>query len=252
MENTTEYEDSPLPEGVSSIREETTDQIQLTDGAESLTSNTEETSTEETTTEETNSTEATSENPAATETLNDQIEKHTKALDALSKDLKVKGVDFNQAVKEYNEYGALSSQTMADLARAGYPKEVVETFIESRQVLENKFTSAVYDAAGGEKEYTRLTEWAAHNLPQKVVNSFNRAIDANNLEAVSLMLDGIKAKMTAKQGTRNPSIIGGASNGTTKGFTSKAEVIEAMSDKRYGRDTAYTASVERKMLYTNF
>lgn len=58
--------------------------------------------------------------------------------------------------------------------------------------------------------------------------------------------------MTAKQGTRNPSIIGGASNGTTKGFTSKSEVIEAMSDKRYGRDAAYTASVERKMLYTNF
>lgn len=174
-------------------------------------------------------------------------------MDTLAKDLKVKGVDFNQAVKEYNEYGALSSQTMADLARAGYPKEVVETFIESRQVLENKFTNAVYDAAGGEKEYARLTQWAAQNLPSKVVNSFNRAIDSNNLEAVSLMLDGIKAKMTAKQGTRNPSIIGGATTApSTKGFTSKAEVIEAMSDKRYGRDAAYTASVERKMLYTNF
>lgn len=249
MENTTEYVDTELPEGVSSIREETTDQLQLDDSTNGLTTEEGQPQTEP----ESNPTQPTTEEEGATkEDLGTQIEKHTKALDTLAKDLKVKGVDFNQAVKEYNEYGALSSQTMADLARAGYPKEVVETFIESRQVLENKFTNAVYDAAGGEKEYARLTQWAAQNLPSKVVNSFNRAIDSNNLEAVSLMLDGIKAKMTAKQGTRNPSIIGGATSApSTKGFASKAEVIEAMSDKRYGRDAEYTASVERKMLYTN-
>lgn len=248
MENTTEYVDTTLPEGVSSIREETTDQLQLDDSTNTMTAEEGQHQTEP----ESNPTQPTTEEEATKEDLGTQIEKHTKALDTLAKDLKVKGVDFNQAVKEYNEYGALSSQTMADLARAGYPKEVVETFIESRQVLENKFTNAVYDAAGGEKEYARLTQWAAQNLPSKVVNSFNRAIDSNNLEAVSLMLDGIKAKMTAKQGTRNPSIIGGATTApSTKGFTSKAEVIEAMSDKRYGRDAAYTASVERKMLYTN-
>lgn len=248
MENTTEYVDTTLPEGVSSIREETTDQLQLDDSTNGLTTEEGQPQTEP----ESNPTQPTTEEEATKEDLGTQIEKHTKALDTLAKDLKVKGVDFNQAVKEYNEYGALSSQTMADLARAGYPKEVVETFIESRQVLENKFTNAVYDAAGGEKEYARLTQWAAQNLPSKVVNSFNRAIDSNNLEAVSLMLDGIKAKMTAKQGTRNPSIIGGATSApSTKGFASKAEVIEAMSDKRYGRDAEYTASVERKMLYTN-
>lgn len=248
MENTTEYVDTALPEGVSSIREETTDQLQLDDSTDTMTAEEGQPQTEP----ESNPTQPTTEEESTKEDLGTQIEKHTKALDTLAKDLKVKGVDFNQAVKEYNEYGALSSQTMADLARAGYPKEVVETFIESRQVLENKFTNAVYDAAGGEKEYARLTQWAAQNLPSKVVNSFNRAIDSNNLEAVSLMLDGIKAKMTAKQGTRNPSIIGGATTApSTKGFTSKAEVIEAMSDKRYGRDAAYTASVERKMLYTN-
>lgn len=252
MENNTEYVDTELPEGVSSIRVETTDQIQLDDSTESLTQPQTEEGTTEEQTETSANTETETSKTSETDSIETQIEKHTKALDTLAKDLKVKGVDFNQAVKEYNEFGALSSQTMADLSRAGYPKEVVEAFIESRQVLENKFTTAVYDAAGGEKEYARLTEWAAHNLPQKVVNSFNRAIDSNNLEAVSLMLDGIKAKMTAKQGTRNPSIIGGATKASTKGFTSKAEVIEAMSDKRYGRDAEYTASVERKMLYTNF
>ena len=83
--------------------------------------------------------------------LNVKIDKHTKTLDALGKDLKAKGVDFNQAIKEYNEYGALSSKTMADLAQAGYPSEVIEGFIESRHNLESEFTNAVYNSAGGEQ-----------------------------------------------------------------------------------------------------
>lgn len=183
--------------------------------------------------------------------LNDKIEKHTKTLDALGKDLKAKGVDFNQAIKEYNEYGALSSKTMADLAQAGYPAEVIEGFIESRQNLESEFTNAVYSAAGGEQAYNKVIEWAQGNLSNKILSSFNRAIDNNNLEAVALMFEGMKAKMVAKQGTRNPTIMGGGvTNGGYKGFSNKQEVVEAMSDPRYGTDPNYTRSVELRMFYT--
>lgn len=183
--------------------------------------------------------------------LNDKIDKHTKTLDALGKDLKAKGVDFNQAIKEYNEYGALSSKTMADLAQAGYPAEVIEGFIESRQNLESEFTNAVYNSAGGEQTYNKVIEWAQGNLSNKVLSSFNRAIDNNNLEAVTLMFEGMKAKMIAKQGTRNPTIMGGGvTNGGYKGFSNKQEVVEAMSDPRYGTDPNYTRSVELRMFYT--
>lgn len=183
--------------------------------------------------------------------LNDKIDKHTKTLDALGKDLKAKGVDFNQAIKEYNEYGALSSKTMADLAQAGYPSEVIEGFIESRQNLESEFTNAVYNSAGGEQAYNKVIEWAQGNLSNKVLSSFNRAIDNNNLEAVTLMFEGMKAKMVAKQGTRNPTIMGGGvTTGGYKGFSSKQEVVEAMSDPRYGADPSYTRAIEMKMYYT--
>lgn len=183
--------------------------------------------------------------------LNVKIDKHTKTLDALGKDLKAKGVDFNQAIKEYNEYGALSSKTMADLAQAGYPSEVIEGFIESRQNLESEFTNAVYNSAGGEQTYNKVIEWAQGNLSNKVLSSFNRAIDNNNLEAVTLMFEGMKAKMVAKQGTRNPTIMGGGvTTGGYKGFSSKQEVVEAMSDPRYGADPSYTRAIEMKMYYT--
>ena len=183
--------------------------------------------------------------------LNVKIDKHTKTLDVLGKDLKAKGVDFNQAIKEYNEYGALSSKTMADLAQAGYPSEVIEGFIESRHNLESEFTNAVYNSAGGEQAYNKVIEWAQGNLSNKVLSSFNRAIDNNNLEAVTLMFEGMKAKMIAKQGTRNPTIMGGGvTTGGYKGFSSKQEVVEAMSDPRYGADPSYTRAIEMKMYYT--
>lgn len=184
--------------------------------------------------------------------LQAQIDKHSKTIDALKKDLGEKGVDFNEAVKEYNASGTLSKQTIADLVKAGYPQEVIETFIESRVALEERFTKTVYDLAGGQKEYTSLMQWAGANLPEKVVKSFNKAVDNNNLEAISLMLEGIKAKRVAKMGTRNPSILGGspASASTYKGFANVQEMTKAMSDPRYGRDAEYTRSVEMKMYHT--
>lgn len=184
--------------------------------------------------------------------IQEEVTKNANALNAIKKDLKAKGVDLNQAVREYNATGALSNKTIAELVSAGYPEEVIETFLEGRQALEERFTDAVYKAAGGEQEYQQIIAWAKNNLPQKTLESYNRAIDNNNLEALTLMLEGIKAKRSAKMGTRNPSILGsGANKPRTQGFSSKEEVIKAFSDPRYGRDPAYMREMEMKMLYTD-
>ena len=185
--------------------------------------------------------------------LQAEVDKHTKAVESLKKDLKSKGVDFNAAVKEYEATGDLSEETIKSLEEAGYPAEVVESFIEGRKAMEAKFTEAVYDSVGGEKEYQKIVSWASNNLKGKSIESFNRAIDNNNIDAITLMLEGMKAKMIAKMGTANRSIHGSAKppQSKPKGFTSKAEVIKAMSDPRYGRDAQYTMSVEQMMWATD-
>lgn len=177
--------------------------------------------------------------------------------DALKDDLKTKGVDFETAVSEYNEKGVLSDATMNALEKAGYPKAVVEGFINSRQILENQYTSAVYEAAGGEEAYSRMTQWAAANLPKADIETFNAAIDSGNLGTVKLIMGGIRSAMgeamTQKHGTSNPSVMGGpASTNTTGGFADKAEMVKAMSDKRYCRDPRYTKLVESRMAKTTW
>lgn len=186
--------------------------------------------------------------------LQKEVDKHDKAVNSIKEDLKSKGVSFNDAVKEYESNGSLSEETIKALENAGYPAEVVESFIEGRKAIEAKFTQTVYDSVGGEKEYQKVIQWASQNLPKKSIDSFNRAIDNNNIDAITLMLEGMKAKMVAKMGTTNRSIHGGATapKSSPKGFTSKQEVIKAMSDPRYGRDAEYTQQVERQMWATNF
>lgn len=187
--------------------------------------------------------------------LQTDVERHSKAVESIKNDLKSKGVDFNDAVREYTETGELSEATVKALEGAGYPQEVIESFIEGRRAIEDRFTQAVYDAVGGEKEYQRVTEWASKNLQKKTLDSFNRAIDNNNIDAITLMLEGMKAKMVAKMGTANKSIHGGALSPTTgkpKGYATKSEIIKAMSDPKYGRDAEYTRQVEQKMWATDF
>ena len=148
---------------------------------------------------------------------------------------------------------APSEETIKALEDAGYPVEVVESFIEGRKAIEAKFTNAVYESVGGEKEYQKIITWASNNLQKKSIDSFNRAIDNNNIDAIVLMLEGMKAKMVAKMGTAKKSIHGSAKphQSQPQGFTSKADIIKAMSDPRYGRDAKYTQEVEQMMWATN-
>lgn len=186
--------------------------------------------------------------------LQEEVDKHSKAISSIKEDLKGKGVDFNSAVKEYETNGSLSEETIEALNKAGYPPEVIEAFIEGRVAMEERFTKAIYESVGGEKEYRSIVNWASQNLTKKSIDAFNRAIDNNNINAITLMLEGMKAKMVAKMGTAKKSIHGGASalNGSPKGYNSKADVIKAMSDPRYGRDAGYTRMVEQQMWATNF
>lgn len=192
--------------------------------------------------------------PVVDKSLADQMTANNDAMIALGKDLIAKGVDFVQAINEYQENGDVSHETYEALKKAGYPKEVIQGFIESRRAIDDAYTKSVYEYVGGEKEYRSLASWMSSNLSKDEIQAFNKVIDDGDTGMVKLMLDGIQAKRVAKQGTRKPTILGGATkpSGSTLGFANKTEMINAMSDKRYGVDREYTLGVERKMMYTDF
>lgn len=181
-----------------------------------------------------------------------QRESNDKAIEALGKDLISKGVDFLGAIEEYQNNGELSQKTYEALEKAGYPKEVIQGFVETRKAIDNKYAQDVMNHVGGEKDFRELQTWMKGNLSKAELDAYNEAVNSDNLNAVKLILDGIQAKRVAKQGTRKATFMGNvASKSAPKGFSGRDEMIKAMSDPRYGIDRAYTISVERKMSLSN-
>lgn len=202
--------------------------------------------------EETQDSSASAEETNEEAPVDPQRESNDKALEALGKDLIAKGVDFLGAIEEYQNNGELSQKTYEALEKAGYPKEVIQGFVETRKAIDNKYAQDVMNYVGGEKDFRELQTWMKGNLSKSELDAYNEAVNGENLNAVKLILDGIQAKRVAKQGTRKATLMGNvASKSAPKGFSGRDEMIKAMSDPRYGIDRAYTISVERKMSLSN-
>ena len=108
----------------------------------------------------------------------------------------------------------------------------------------------VYNSAGGEAEYNRLTEWAADNLPDRKLDAFNNMIDQGNATAIQIAVQGLRSEYEAQEGYEGRMLTGKAAR-AVDGFRSQAEVVRAMSDPRYDTDPAYRQDVYDKLQRSN-
>ena len=108
----------------------------------------------------------------------------------------------------------------------------------------------VYNSAGGEAEYNRLTSWAADNVPESKLNAFNNMIDQGNATAIQIAVQGLRSEYEAQEGYEGRMLTGKAAR-AVDGFRSQAEVVRAMSDPRYDTDPAYRQDVYDKLERSN-
>jgi len=108
----------------------------------------------------------------------------------------------------------------------------------------------VYNSAGGEAEYNRLTAWAADNLPDRKLDAFNSMIDQGNATAIQIAVSGLRSEYEAQEGYEGRMLSGKAAR-AVDGFRSQAEVVRAMNDPRYDTDPAYRQDVYDKLERSN-
>lgn len=161
--------------------------------------------------------------------------------------LESKGVNYAQLEAEYNATGALSADSYAALFKAGYDKQVVDAVIAGWQAKADNFANAVVNSVGGQAEYEKITRFVQGQGAQ-AVNAYNAIVSNGDLNVIGAYLQGIRAQMVSVYGTQQPMLTGRSSNNVgLQGFNGQAEMIAAMSDKRYGRDAAYTHEVEQRL-----
>ena len=187
----------------------------------------------------------------------DEVEETTFDEDEYPEEV-AEGVDLITTASEeyYENEGAISEETMQRFTEMS-SSDLVEAYMAIRDRnpdvdggvatdLTDAEMNQVYNSAGGEAEYGRLTSWAAQNLSETKLDAFNDMIDRGNSTAIQIAVAGLRAEYEAQEGYEGR-MLTGKSAPTADGFRSQAEVVQAMSDPRYDRDEAYRQDVYDKL-----
>ena len=108
----------------------------------------------------------------------------------------------------------------------------------------------VYNSAGGEAEYGKLTSWASDNLGEKKLDAFNSIINQGDATAIQIAVAGLRSEYENANGYEGRMLSGKAAR-SVDAFRSQAEVVAAMNDIRYDRDPAYRQDVYDKLERSN-
>ena len=109
------------------------------------------------------------------------------------------------------------------------------------------FNNEVFSAAGGEEAYNELIGWAADNLSEAEIDTFNDLLSSGNVSAVKLAVSGLAAQRGSNSPQEPARNIAGGIAPEADVFDNWAQVQAAMSDPRYYKDAAYNAEVVAKI-----
>jgi hypothetical protein len=176
--------------------------------------------------------------------------KTPESTDEAQSTLEAAGVDFNNLTTEFTENGELSEATFETLNKAGFPKEVVDSFIAGQQALADNINAAAYNAAGSESEYNIMSEWAAENLTEAEIASFNNSLDGTKEDMVQA-ITALKSRYSSDVGSDG--LRHNQTTGSTSGdaYESWAQVQVDMNDPRYATDPAFRSKVSAKLGRSN-
>jgi len=179
-----------------------------------------------------------------------------KSAEALAKEATGKaGLDLGEMSKKYWAQGeSLAESDYEALAKAGYPNDLVNSFIEGEKAKVALQRSTVMVEVGGEDTYATMTDWAAKSMSEAEVGAYNEAVNGSDMTKVMLAVKGLKARFEAKNGiepTRTIEGRGGSSNNGSSVYASVRELMTDMGKPEYQKDPAYRARIEAKLSRSN-
>ena len=123
--------------------------------------------------------------------------------------------------------------------QAAPPSEVAD--ISDAQI------NQVKNAAGGDAAYQNMVQWAGANLDAKSIEAFDQIINTGSLDAINFAVKGLKSQYDAANGVEGTMVQGKAAPNRGDVFRSQAELVAAMSDRRYDNDPAYRQDIIEKL-----
>jgi hypothetical protein len=145
-----------------------------------------------------------------------------------------------------SKFNSMSTQDLVqaymEVARNNPPEEAGDSADISDAVV-----NEVKNYAGGEQAYSNMVNWASSNLDSDSIEAFDSIINSGSVQAIKLAVNGLKSQYEAANGYEGTMVTGKAPTQNKDVFRSQAELVEAMSDRRYDNDPAYRSDVIAKL-----
>ena len=159
---------------------------------------------------------------------------------------------------EFNDSnGSISPETLEKFNSMS-SQELVEAYMQvqaslpqASQDIDNSIADAqineIKNYAGGEASYSKIVNWASENLDQKSIDAFDEIVGSGSVESIKLAVSGLKSQYEAANGYEGTMVTGKAPTNSKDVYRSQAELVAAMSDRRYDDDPAYRQDVIEKL-----
>lgn len=191
-----------------------------------------------------------------------QINEYAEGFESLKNQAIERGLDAAVAadiVSQVDAGEALTEAQLVALEAAGYSRQFVNSYIKGQEAITQSYADSIIKYAGGKEQFDAIMTHLKATDPS-AEDALYGAIERQDLALIRTMINLGMAGRTKKFGTapaRNlarkaPASAPKAARTKVEGFASKTEMTKAMSDPRYGRDTAYTQNVEQKVWVSNW
>ena len=165
------------------------------------------------------------------------------------------GIDPQEISQRFVDNDSISDDDYSRLEDAGFSKQVVDTYLDGLRgvgaadadEIPADIIKGIKDSVGGDETYGQMQSWAEQNLSDEEGVAFNNLMDTGDAATIQLAVEGLYSRYSKSMGVE-PNLYTGrpAASGPTP-YRSTAEVVAAMSDKRYGKDVTYTEDVQRRL-----
>ena len=158
----------------------------------------------------------------------------------------------------HDNNGTISEEMNTSLENAGLSRASVDSYLAGRAVESGYNTSESSDIsdatvseikkfAGGEESYNNMVQWASENFEPGAIEAFDNIVNTGSVDAIKLAVNGLKAQYQNAVGFEGTMVTGKAPVQQKDVYRSQAELVAAMSDKRYDNDPAYRQDVIAKL-----
>ena len=149
--------------------------------------------------------------------------------------------------------------------KGGLPRDLVERYLEgsrvraglkresAQKVMTDAEEQQIKDELGGDAAFNQIADWAGKNLNAETLKAYNDTIDTGNPDAIRWAVRSLQIEMANPNAVVEPKLIGGGDVPSQTTFTSKQQVLDALSktndkgQKIYDLDGTYRDSVKEML-----